>query len=236
MRQPHDPASQSLVFQNQHEALLPALPRQLRAAGEVTTGSAGESPSVMTKNLGFTREQKGHSMPAQALEEAKHPIDFSLPVRFVPLHSFLGLSPSCGRRGYVGHGLAVTLGHKAQPPEPRLESQRQPQLGYQATGQEDPRRAQQQRPPTVGLARILETHVRWRERKKAAEYSMQFAVSRWVRETRAHGWRGSGGGHRDRAQRHHPHPWQSSHHPTKSATSVQVNYLQDPSIRHAFKC
>lgn len=138
VRQPHDPASQSLVLQNQHEALLPALPRQLRAAGEVTTGSAGESPSVTTKNSGFTREQKGNSMPAQALEEAKHPIDFSLPVRFVPLHSFLSLSPLCGRRGHVSHGLAVTLGHKAQPPEPRTAGEPAPApaglSGYGAGG------------------------------------------------------------------------------------------------------
>lgn len=121
-------------------------------------------------NLGLTREQKGNPPPAQALREVKFPTSFSLPVGSVRLHSFLSLSPSRERRGHASQRPALTPGQERAAPEPRPGSKRQPQPGYQATGKEDQCRAQQQWPPTAGLARILETHVRWRERKKAAEY------------------------------------------------------------------
>lgn len=155
----HAMASRTLVLQN--DPLLPAAPPSSRG---------GHTIHLCPWTTGLTREQKGNPPPAQALREVKFPTSFSLPVGSVPLHSFLSLSPSRDRRGHASQRPALTPGQERAAPGPQPGSKRWPQPGYQATGKEDQRRAQQQRPPTAGLARILETHVHWRKRKKAAEY------------------------------------------------------------------
>lgn len=128
-----------------------------------TTGSTAQSSSVMMRNVtGLHKRAERKPNTSGSPREAKFPNSFSLPVGFVPPHPFLSLSPCCGGRGR-GRGW-LTRGTDA------ARGERRPQPGCQATGREDQRRAQQQQPPTTGLAGILETHVCWRERKKAAEY------------------------------------------------------------------
>lgn len=131
-------------------------------------GQRWESPSVMMRDVIWASlgSRKETQCLLKLLEKENFPPISPSQWGLSPLHSFLGLSLSRGRRGRM----ALTPGQgKCSPHKPQPGSERWPQPGYQATGKEDQRRAQQQRPPTAGLPRILETHVRWRERKKAAE-------------------------------------------------------------------
>lgn len=162
-------------------------------------------------------------MPSRALGEAKFPTDFSLPVGFVPLHSFLGSSPSRGRRGRA----ALPPGQEstASPPKPRRGASSGPRRAIRLRGRRISAGLSNnglQPPGSLGYWKHM--FVGEKEEKQLNFHAI--AVSRRVRETRARGWRGSGGGHGEGApRRRHP----------KRAASVQVMHLQDPSTGRAFK-
>lgn len=156
-------------------------------------------------HLGFTREQKGNSMPAQTLRKAKFPIDFSLPVGFVPpslIPQLISIprqegthEPEAGSDSRAGkcspwsHGQGASTGPSRAI---RLRGRRT------STGLSNKRL----QPP--GSLRYWK-HMFAGEKEKKQLNTHTIAVSRRVRETRAHGWRGSGGGHGDGAPRHRLH-------------------------------
>jgi len=63
----------------------------------VSVDSTGESSSVMMTNVTWvSRASREETQCLLKLREAKFPADFSLPVGFVPLDSFLSFSPRAG--------------------------------------------------------------------------------------------------------------------------------------------
>lgn len=190
-----------------------------------TMGSTGESPSAMMRNV--TWASQGSRKETQCLLELLEKQNFppTSPSRW-------GLSPFTDSLAHLhpGAGEDARLchqGRKAQPPLPK------PRRG--ASG--GPRRAIRLRgrrisaglsnnglQPPGSLGYWKHMFVGEKEKKQLNFHAI--AVSRRVRETRAHGWRGSGGGHGEGApRRRHP----------KRAASVQVMYVHDPSTGRAFK-
>lgn len=153
-------------------------------------------------HLGFAREQKGNSMPAQTLRKAKFPIDFPLPVGFVPpslipqlisiprqegLHEpEAGSDSGAGKCSPWSHGPGMSTGpSRAIRLRGRRTSTELSNNGLQPLG-------------SLGYWK----HMFVGEKEKKQLNTHTIAVSRRVRETRAHGWRGSGGGRGDGAPRH----------------------------------
>lgn len=131
---------------------------------------------------GFTRGRRGATASSFQRSNLSH--GFLAPSGVCPLSatsSFtLNLFPSPSRRGCVSQLRVGTPGQGRRLPE------QWPQRALAPGGPPGPARprlqqgeqglctAQQQRPPTAGLARILETHVECRERKKAAEFPRNY--------------------------------------------------------------
>lgn len=131
----------------------PALSQQLHPAGEVATSpfvsvdTTRESLSMMVKNMIWT-SQENRREPQHLLELSEK-------------QNFPSASPS--QRGLTLRWQEVTAG-TAPAKAVRLRGKNQ-------------HRAQQQQPPKARLARILETHVHWREGKKTICKSTQLLLA-----------------------------------------------------------
>lgn len=136
----------------------------------------GEHVGAMSTVRGASQGAEGEPLP-RAFREATFPMDFLHPVGFVPF-----LQPAASLSIYF-HPLprGVSQLRVGTPGQGRRVPEQWPQRALAPGGPPGPARprlqqgeqglctAQQQRPPTARLARILETHVECRERKKAAE-------------------------------------------------------------------